>query len=29
MPTGPVIEIEPLSKLNTPDLLTFMWFVKV
>ena len=29
MPTGPVIEIEPLSELHSPDLLVFMQFVKV
>ena len=29
MPTVLVIEIEPLSELHTPDLLTFMRFVKV
>ena len=29
MPTVPVIEIEPLSELHTPDLLTFMRFVEV
>ena len=29
MPTVPVIEVEPMSKLHTPDLLTFMEFIEV
>ena len=29
MPTVPVIKVEPMSKLHTPDLLIFMEFIEV